>query len=75
MHVRTPFCYLGNGWTNCTETWCVVRVPLAMSFTKDEGYPHERTSNCSHFKQICPLSLVHRPKGVLLVGTDALINS
>ena len=29
-HVRTPFPYLGNGWTECAETSCVVRRPLAI---------------------------------------------
>ena len=33
LHVRTcicaPFLYLGNGWTDCAEIWCVIRDPLA----------------------------------------------
>ena len=42
-HVRTrrcaPFSYLGNGWTDCVETWYLVRVPLARRFTKSSvGY-------------------------------------
>ena len=35
MHVRTPFPYLGNGWTDCSETLFVVRGPLAIGFTQD----------------------------------------
>ena len=35
MHVRTPFPYLGNGWTDCVETWYVVRGPLVMRFLQD----------------------------------------
>ena len=31
---RTPFPYLGNGWTDCDEIWCVVRDPLAKRFTE-----------------------------------------
>ena len=61
------FSYLGNGWTECAASWWVLRGPLALRFTKDRGYPHERTCNCIHFKHICSLPLVHRPKGVLLV--------
>ena len=38
-----------------------------MRFAKDGGYPHECTCNRTHFKHICSLPLVHRPKGVLLV--------
>ena len=33
--MRTPFPYLGNGFADCAETWCVVRGPLAMRFTQD----------------------------------------
>ena len=33
LHVRTFTCatfpYLGNGWTDCAEIWCVVRDPPA----------------------------------------------
>ena len=53
------------------ETWCLVRGPLAIRATKDGGYPHERTCNCTYFKHICSLLLVHRPKGVLLVQPRA----
>ena len=44
-HVRAPFPYLGNSWkwTDYSETWCVVRGPLAMHFTQDGGFLHERT--------------------------------
>ena len=66
-HVHTPFSYLGNGWADGAETWCVARGPLSMRFTRDGRYPHERTCSCTHFKHICSLLLVHRPKGVLLV--------
>ena len=38
-----------------------------MRFTKDEGYPHEGTWNCTHFNHICSIPLVHRPKGESLV--------
>ena len=65
--MRTPFSFLGKGWTDCAETWCVVRGPLAMCFTQDGWYPHERTCNCTHVKPLCWPPLVHRPKGVLLV--------
>ena len=57
----------GNGWTDCAETLCMASKPLAMCFSKDGGYLQERTCNGLTFKYIHPLSLVHRPKGVLLV--------
>ena len=66
-YVRTPFLFLGNGWKDYTETWCVAWGPLAMRFTKDGGYPHEGTCNCTYLKPVCSLPLAHRPKGVLLV--------
>ena len=28
LHVRTRFPYLGNGWEDCVEIWCVVMDPL-----------------------------------------------
>ena len=28
LHPRTPFPYLGNGWTNVAKIWCVARGPL-----------------------------------------------
>ena len=40
-----------------------------MRLTQSRDYPHERTCNCTHFKHICTLPLVHRPKDVLLVIT------
>ena len=49
--VRTPFPYLGNGWTDFAEVWYVVRGQLAMQLTQESN----------------SLLLVHRPKGVLLV--------
>ena len=39
-----------------------------MHFTHDGGYLHEHKGNCNTFKHIYSLPLVHRPKGVLLVG-------
>ena len=32
--------YLGNGWTDCAEIWCVVRDQLAMRFTLPRGGVH-----------------------------------
>ena len=49
----------------------MVRGPLAMRFTQNGGYPHERTCNCTHIKHICSLPLVHCPKGVLLVSVPS----
>ena len=67
MHVRTHFSNLGNGWTDYAETWCVVRVPLALRCTKGGGYPHERACSFSTFNQIRSFLPVNRPKGVLHV--------
>ena len=33
-----PFPYLGNGWADRTEIWCVAWGPLAMHFTLDGRY-------------------------------------
>ena len=32
-----PFLYLGNGWADCAEIWCVVRDPLASLFANVHG--------------------------------------
>ena len=32
-----PFPYLGSGWTDCSEIWCVVGSPLARLFAKVSG--------------------------------------
>ena len=41
LHVHNcapaPFPYLGNGWTDCAEIYCVVRDPSARRFTKVLG--------------------------------------
>ena len=29
---RTTFWYLGHGWMDCAEIWCVVRDPLTRRF-------------------------------------------
>ena len=38
LHVRTCRCtllsYLGNGWADCAEIWCVARDQLAKRFTQ-----------------------------------------
>ena len=50
-----------------TKNAKLAALPLVLRFAKAGGYLHERTCNRTHFKQICSLPLVHRPKGVLLV--------
>ena len=42
------FPYLGNGWTDCAKTWCVVRGPLAMRFTQNGGYAHSARLTYTH---------------------------
>ena len=42
------FPYLGNGWKDCAENWCVIRGALDIHFTKDGGYLLERTCKCTH---------------------------
>ena len=62
LHVRTCRCahfpYLGNGWTNCAEIWCVVRDTLASRFAKVKGGVnlHVRAADlhAAHV-QMCPL--------------------
>ena len=51
MHVRTPpppFPYLRNGWTDCAETWRVIRGLLAIHFEQDGGYLLDRMCKCTH---------------------------
>ena len=53
-HVRTPFPYLGNGWTDCAEIWYVVRDQLARLLTQNKGgdtsaRAHLRTCRCARF--------------------------
>ena len=54
LHVRTcaradvpPFPYLGNGWTDCAEIWCVVRDPLARLFAKVNGGAQLHVRTCA----------------------------
>ena len=54
LHVRTcaradvpPFLYLGNGWTDCAEIWCVVRDPLARLFTNVHGGAQLHMRTCA----------------------------
>ena len=65
-HVRTPFSYLGIGWTDCAETWYVVRGSI-YAFTQNGDIRKNARVTVHTFKQICSLPLVHRPKSVLLV--------
>ena len=37
VHLHTCFPYLRNGWTDCTDIWCVARGPIAMRFTVTSG--------------------------------------
>ena len=34
--------YLGNGWTDCAEIWCVVRYQLGMRFSLLGGGVHRQ---------------------------------
>ena len=42
-----PFPYLGNGWTDCAEIWCVARDPLARLFAKVHGGAQLHVSTCA----------------------------
>ena len=64
VHVRTHFTYLGNGWADCAETWCVIRGSLAMRFTQNRDIRTSARVTVHTFKHICSLPVVHRPKGV-----------
>ena len=57
LHMRTcaradvpPFLYLGNGWTDCAEIWCVARDPLAKLFAKVNGGAHLHVRTCPLFR-------------------------
>ena len=68
-----PFSVPRERWTDCAETWCVVRGPLAMRFTQNGGTRASTRIIVHTFKHICSLPLVHPPEGVLLVtsGSDS----
>ena len=44
-----PFLYLGNGWMDCAEIWCVARGPLAMHFTRDGDTCAGTRATVTHF--------------------------
>ena len=73
--VRTPFLYIGNCWTDCSETWCVARGPLGMRFIQDGDMCKGARVTVRTFKHICTFLLVHRPKVVLLVTIYFCLNS
>ena len=45
--MRTPFRYLGNGWTDCAETWYVVQDQLARQFTQTKDGVHLNVRTCA----------------------------
>ena len=69
VYVRTHapiinYLYLWDGWTDCAETSCVVREPLAMRFTQNGDILMSARVTVSTFKHIYLLPLVHRPMGL-----------
>ena len=48
-HVRIPFPYLGNDWTDCAEIWCEVRDLLAKHFAQVKSGVHLHVRTCYLF--------------------------
>ena len=53
LHVRTcaradelPLSYLGNGWTDSAEIWCVIRNQLSKRFAQVKSGVHLHVSTC-----------------------------
>ena len=40
--------YVGNGWTDCAEIWCVVKDQIAMRFTPLRGGMHLHPKRGAH---------------------------
>ena len=68
-HVRTcaPLFLISGTAGHIALKLVVVRRPLTMRFTQNEGYLHDRTCNVHTFKHICWLPLFHCQKYVLLL--------
>ena len=69
VHVRILFLYLGNSWTDCAENCCVVRDHqfYILHRMEDSFLSARVTVQLQTFKHVYHISLVHRPKGALLV--------
>ena len=69
-HVRIPFPYLGNGWTDCTEIWCVARGPVAMHFTQDGRFCTNASVTVTHLStSIRSRSFIAQKALVYYLGT------
>ena len=66
-HVRTGACarfsYLGNGWTDCAEIWCVVSDPLARSFANVQDGVYLNVRTCA--RGDVPLFCISETAGLL----------
>ena len=45
-HMSTSFLYLGNGWTDFDEIWCVVRDQLFKRFAQVKSGVHLQVRTC-----------------------------
>ena len=71
-HVRIPFQYLRNGWTDCTEIWCVGRGPVTMRFTQNGRFCTNASVTFSHLSTSIRSRSFIAPKGMLLVLLHAV---
>ena len=67
-HVRTPFPYHWNGWTDWAEIWCVVRDTLAMRFAQVSGGVNLHLCTCT------PLFHITGTGGCIMLKYGELIN-
>ena len=66
-HVRAPFPHLGNGWTDCTEIWYVIREELdrQLTLTLIRSSPKRRLSGVMSVWLPLPLTSVQYTKWLL----------
>ena len=68
-HVHTPFQYLANGWTECSQIWCVTRDLLDQSFT------HVRNGMQLHVGMCTPLFHSSQTARRILLEFDAWLET
>ena len=67
-HVHTPFPYLGNGWTDCTEIRCLLMNQLAMHFIL------ATSGVCLHVLTCVPLFLISGSSGSITLKYGVLLD-
>ena len=66
--VPTSRTYLGNGWTDCAEIWCVVRDYLARRFTTVKGGVQQQ-----HVRTCAPIPGISGRAGRIALKSDVCL--